>query len=76
VFNEGKPTATVTNGFVEISAAANDAVIDGRLLTALGAAVSNARVLLTITRAASARFSPTVLVLTGWAVCWLARPIS
>jgi hypothetical protein len=48
IFNDGDPGTVTTDGQVELSAAAaNDAEISGRVLTALGAGVPNARITLT-----------------------------
>ena len=50
VFNEGDPGTLVTDGQIELSAAApNQAEISGKLLTATGQGVPNARVTLTDT---------------------------
>ena len=50
VFNEGDPKVVVTNGQVELSAAApNQAELNGRLLTSFGSGVANSRVTLTDT---------------------------
>lgn len=48
VMNEGRPRSLSTDGQVELSAAApNQAEINGRLLTAMGQGIANARVILT-----------------------------
>ena len=48
VFNEGDPGTIITDGQVELSAAApNQAEISGRLSTTFGAGIPNARVILT-----------------------------
>ncbi len=50
MFNEGEPRATATDGKIEISTATHDeAEISGRLLTAFGEGVPNARITLTDT---------------------------
>lgn len=47
MLNEGEPRAIATDGHVELSAAPDQAEISGRLLSAFGAGVPNARVTLT-----------------------------
>ena len=50
MFNEGDPGTLVTDGMVELSAAAaNQAEITGRLLNSMGQGIPNARVTLTDT---------------------------
>ena len=54
VFNEGDPGSSVTDGMVQLSAAAPDqAEITGRLLNPMGQRVPNARVTLTDTTGAA-----------------------
>ena len=48
MLNEGNPRSLTADGLVELSAAApNQAEINGKLLTAMGQGVANARVVLT-----------------------------
>jgi hypothetical protein len=46
-FNDGDDEVTMTGGRVSVTAAANNAAINGKLSTALGSGVTNARVVLT-----------------------------